>query len=92
MRNFLKIGSGFLETGKMGRLKEDQKFVRRSVDKLPTSSVLSYKIRLNISTGNLDISGMIQDFRLIAETWSYIEAQKYLIQIKHIISDLSCRL
>jgi hypothetical protein len=37
MRNFLKTGSGFLETGKMGRLKEDQKFVRRSVDNLPTS-------------------------------------------------------
>jgi len=30
-------------------------------DILPTSSVLSYKIRLNISTGNLDISGMIHE-------------------------------
>jgi len=35
---------------------------QRSEGVIPTSSVLSYKIRLNISTGNLDTSGMIHDF------------------------------
>jgi hypothetical protein len=41
---FQKTISGFLENGRIRKGFEGQKFVRRSVDVLPTSWVLSYKI------------------------------------------------